>query len=369
MSNTIKILFGFKKCMRVGVAELPLHTGKVPRWLFFRMKKLAGQIAKIIVLEYGTKELLERLSDPFWFQAFSCVLGFDWHSSGTTTVTIGALREALKPELEVMVAGGKKKGKKILDEIRSACDKLGLEHERFVRASRLSAKVDVAGLQDGFALYHHAIIMDSKGNWAVIQQGMRNKYARRYHLFNVKKFEEEPNRGVMCDVRGKVLNMVAREAKEARRICVDLANERPSRVMAYITGQKTLLDWNRKVNVKYLKMPISHTFEKRLYQNLLKAYERAPKNFEELLSIKGVGPKTIRALALVSQLVFGTELCWKDPVKFSFAHGGKDGVPYPVSRRVYDSTIRLLQEAIEQAEIGKKERIDALRRLSTFLEA
>jgi hypothetical protein len=354
--------------MKTGVADLPLHYGNCPRWLFDRMVKLSRAITKIIVLEYGKKEFLRRISDPFFFQSLSCVLGYDWHSSGCTTVTCAALKEALKPEeLGMTVLGGKgKASRKTLEEIEKLAETFSLTTKRIEQlkyASKMSAKVDNSAVQDGFQLYHHSFIVTEDGSWAVVQQGMNpsNKYARRYHWLSEKVscFVVEPHAAVVCDFRGKALNMVAIESEEARKSSVDLVKDNPAHLKKYFSPL-----------FKYLHMQPEHEIELTNYERLMKsffqAYEQQPKNFEELLAVKGIGPKSVRALALLSKLVFGIEASWRDPATFSFAHGGKDGTPYFVDRKTYDKSIEVLQAAIEQAELGQMEKVEALKRLKDF---
>jgi len=356
--------------MKIGIADLPLHYGNCPRWLFDRMVKLSRAITKIIVLEYGKKEFLRRLSDPFFFQSLSCVLSYDWHSSGTTTVTCAALKEALKPEeLGMTVLGGKgKASRKTLEEIEKLAETFSLTTKRIEQlkyASKMSAKVDNSAVQDGFQLYHHSFIVTEDGEWAVVQQGMNpsNKYARRYHWLSEKVscFVVEPHAAVVCDFRGRVLNMVARESEEARKASVDLIKDNPAHLKKYFSPL-----------FKYLHMEAEHEIELANYERLMKsffqAYEQQPKNFEELLAVKGIGPKSVRALALLSKLVFGIEASWRDPATFSFAHGGKDGTPYFVDRKTYDKSIEVLQAAVEQAELGQREKVEALKRLKDFFE-
>jgi hypothetical protein len=348
--------------MRVGITDLPLHYGSCPPWLFKRMKLLGKNICEAIVMEFGTSELIRRLSNPFFFQAFACVLGFDWHSSGTTTTLCGALKEARLEEIGVAVLGGKGgRARKVPQEIEEIANQFGFSEktkEELVNASRLAAKVDSSCLQDGFDLYHHSFFVDERGNWAVIQQGMNvsTKYARRYHWLSetLQSFVVEPHYAICCDYKGKALNLVANESEEARKCIVDLAKENPSHVK------------------KYLLMAKSHTFDKTKYMHLLKSiektYEEQPASFEELLAIRGIGAKTLRALALISKLIYGCEISWRDPVKYSFAHGGKDKVPYPIDKRTYDKSIEILRTAIEQAKIGEKEKLFALRKLNKWIK-
>jgi len=357
--------------MRTGVADLPLHFGSCPPWLFQRMKNLGRSISEILVLEYGKEEFLRRISDPFWFQAFACVLGFDWHSSGVSTTVTGALKEANLIDLGIAVLGGKgRASRKTPQEIENLAETFSLSTkkvEELKRASKLVAKVDNSAVQDGFELYHHSFIVSEEGKWAVIQQGMntKNRYARRYHWLSekVKSFVNEPHAAVCCNIKTECLNMVAAESEDARKCSVDLVKDNPVHLKRFLTprkGQRTIF--------KYLKMPVLHEIDLKNYSGLMEAFEQQPKNYEELLLVKGVGAKTVRALALISNLVYGAEISWRDPVKYSFAHGGKDGHPYPVDEKTYDDSIKILQDAIDQANLSNREKLDALRSLKEFLK-
>jgi uncharacterized protein len=355
---------------RTGSATLPLHTGKAPRWLFDRMVELAPAIAEIIVLEQGRSELLERLSDPFWFQAFGCVLGFDWHSSGVTTTVCGALKEGLSRrsnELGVFVAGGKgKASRKTPEELTSFGEQLGLNGARLAYESRMAAKVDSAAVQDGFGIYHHSFFLTTDGEWAVVQQGMRDLdgTARRYHWLGseVRDFVNEPHAAIASDAKGEtVLNMVASESESARVASAEFARQEPAVVGREIARMITMalpsrhwVDIQKDINPVHLR------------KVLLSTYEANPKNFEEVLAVPGVGPKAVRALALVSEVVYGSPASVRDPARFSFAHGGKDGHPYPVNRAVYDQSVDWLREAVNKARIGHTERLKALRRLGEW---
>lgn len=359
--------------MRTGTVSLPLHSGKAPRWLFNRMVKLAGGISEALIYEYGQEELLKRISDPYWFQAFSCVLGFDWHSSGTTTTTCGALKVALSPEEHgVTVAGGKgAASRKAPGEIEKSGGSFSLSSERINKlkySSRMAAKVDNSCIQDGYQLYHHCFFLTEKGDWAVVQQGMNNEYARRYHWLSdsVSSFIEPHD--VCCDRKeAEVLDMTAGESEEARRISVDLVKDKPGHLRKYVSKQQTLLDF------ECFGLPSHHPvldidLSKQGMEVLKNAYELQPSNYEELVSLRGMGPKMIRALALISDLVYGSKPSWKDPVKYSFTHGGKDGFPYPVDREAYDNSIRVLEESLDSAKLDKKEKYDAIKRLGEFIQ-
>ncbi len=345
--------------MRTGIADLPLHYGACPRWLFNKMVLLTQAISRVILEEYGALEFLKRLSNPYFFHALTCVIGFDWNSSGTTTTACGALKQALASNPDLMVCGGKgAASRKTPEELKE--DKFGLGEEKIsklARASKLCAKVDNALIQDGYHLYHHTFIHDKDGNWVVIQQGMNDSYARRYLWFSkdVKTFTLEPNNKICCDkVHNSILNMADKICKDAQQTCVDLICDNPFHLLKYFK-----LPEHHKV----LKIDIS----KRGWEVLKKAYELQPRNYEELIAINGMGPKKIRALALISNLIYGNELSWRDPVKYSYAHGGKDGFPYPVNKKVYDNSIRFLRETLEKTSVSSKLKRQALRGLHKFL--
>jgi uncharacterized protein len=352
--------------LRTGYAQLPLHSGRAPRWLFERMVALAREVVSHIVWEYGAAEVLRRLSDPFWFQAFGCVLGFDWHSSGVTTTTCGAVKEGLKgleQELGLFAAGGKGAvSRRTPSEIEQHCDRISLEPAPLVYASRMSAKVDSAALQDGYQIYHHAFFFTARGQWCVVQQGMNevSAMARRYHWLgeNLPSFVSDPHAAVCCDGRGLVLNLVASESGKARHAIAELAR-------SPLPENQSLL-----AKLPELTMPRRHQLlladvdPRRLQRVLLKTYERNPKDFEALLAVEGLGAKTLRALTLVSELIYGVQVSPRDPARFSFAHGGKDGTPYPVDRNTYDRTVHVLRTALERAKVERSEKVRALQRLA-----
>jgi len=371
---------------RTGFAELPLHSGKAPQWLVKRMIKLAREISTIIIDEYGREVFLQRISDPYWFQAFGCVLGYDWHSSGVTTVVTGVLKSALRPEEHgVAVCGGKGKASmRTLQEIVQVGEEFSLSTgtiERLRYSSRLSAKVDNTAIQAGYPLYHHAFFMTEDGKWAVVQQGMslKDRTARRYHWLsnNVRRFVVEPHNAIVGDVRREIaLDMTARESDGCRERSVDVAKENPRKVARMLKAirpsyQKSLREWIPKGEslrdagdyvAEFLSMPLTVN-----WRALRRAYEFQPRDYEELLGIRGIGPATIRGLALVSEIIYGDRPSWRDPVKYSFAFGGKDGVPFPVDRRSMDASIQLLKEAVEKARIGDRERLRSLKRLRRLI--
>ncbi|HEX54823.1 MAG: DUF763 domain-containing protein [Candidatus Altiarchaeales archaeon] len=362
---------------KTGTANLPLHYGRTPRWLFNRMVSLASEITEILVYEYGQREFLRRISNPYWFQAFSCVLGFDWHSSGTTTTTCGALKIAVDAEkFGIKVVGGKgKTSRKTPEEIEETADLFSLstrDVERLKYASKMAAKVDNACVQDSYQLYHHCFIFTEKGDWAVVQQGMSDRYARRYHWIseNVNEFVNEPHSGICADrFERETLDMTAKESEEARKISVDLVNDGPEHISRFFSGdgQKLLLEFDREFTMPPHHPILDIDIGRDGMKILKKAYEIQPQNYEELIALKGMGPKRIRALALISELVYGAEPSWRDPAKFSFAHGGKDGHPFPVNKRIYDKSIETLRDAIEKAKIGEKEKLYAIKRLRDFI--
>ena len=353
-----------------GVSNLPLHYGKAPKWLFQRMVKLAREISIIIIEEFGAIELLKKISDPFWFQSLGCILGFDWHSSGVTTTVCGALKEGIKnieKELGIFIAGGKgNASRKTPEEIIRKCEAASISSpEKLIYASKIVAKVDNSAIQDGFQLYQHNFLFTKDCEWIVIQQGMntKNRFARRYHWmsFDLKSYINEPHKAICCDLKqNSILNMVAKESKTAQETSVLIAQEKPDKIIKEINSIQTLnMPKHHWVDIKDINT-------KRLYKILLKTYEEKPDNFEKLLYINGVGPKTIRALALISDLIYGKKPSFTDPVRFSFAHGGKDGYPYPVNRDVYDHSILFLKNAIKKIKIDNSEKNNALKRLYKF---
>ncbi len=370
---------------RTGTAKLPLHYGRAPRYLVVRMQKLAREIVSIIVEEYGSEEFLNRISDPFWFQALGCVLGYDWHSSGVTTVITGVLKQAMIPEEHgIVVCGGKGRASRLApQEIRAAGEKFGFADnhiESFQYASKMSAKVDNTAIQAGYQLYHHAFFLTEHKKWAVVQQGMcaQDRTARRYHWLSEKvtEFVVEPHNAIVGDTkRQTVLDMTAKESEGSRKASVDVVKESPQRFKRLVVSarpefQKSLSEWIpangntvfRKAEITALIMPWNIN-----WKTMQKVYEFQPDNYEELLSFKGVGPAAVRGLALIAELVYGEKPSWKDPVKYSFAYGGKDGVPFPVDRRAMDDSIQILRQSVQEAKIGDKEKLRSLQRLREFV--
>lgn len=370
---------------RRGVANLPLHGGHAPKWLFHRMVKLTRGITDVLLYEYGSDEFLRRMSDPYWFQALSCVIGFDWHSSGTTTTTCGAMKMAIDPEEHgIMVAGGKgRASRKTPADIQKAGDIFSLSTSKvdeLIYSSKISAKIDNSCIQDGYQLYHHTFLLTEKGEWAVIQQGMNeeSRYARRYHWLseNVAEYVEEPHQGICCDkLELESLNMTASQSRDSRQISVDLLCDNPEHLRKYFKDKTPLISQFQSRLDDYVpefKMPRHHPvldmdLSDREFEVLKRAWELQPSDYEEMVSLEGMGPKKIRALALISDLVYGSNPSWKDPVKYSFTHGGKDGYPYPVDREVYDHSIKTLKEALEEAKLEKKDKYHAFKRLESLI--
>jgi len=347
---------------RSGSADLPLHNGSVPKWLYERMAKLGFAITESILEEYGRKAFLSRMSDPFWFQSFGAVMGMDWHSSGITTSVMGALKRAINPhskELGIYIAGGKGKfSKDAPRELMLIGEQTGLNGHELVRFSKLSAKVDNTAVQDGFQLYIHNFILSNEGDWTVVQQGMRegDAMARRYHWHsqNVKSFVEEPHTGICGENQGQILNLTASEANTTREKILDIAHQKPELMMQDI--QQLVMPGHHDVRTEDVNL-------KRLGSILWLAHDSQPKDFEELLLLEGVGPRTIQSLALVSEVIHGTPSRFKDPARFSFAHGGKDGHPFPVPTKTYDEVISTLQKAVQRAKIGQNDKAEAIKKI------
>ncbi|NWF95054.1 MAG: DUF763 domain-containing protein [Candidatus Thorarchaeota archaeon] len=362
---------------RAGIADLKLHPGKAPHWLVKRMMPMASAICEFIVDEYGTLELLRRLSDPVYFQALSNVLGYDWDSSGSTTVTCGVLKSVLGFEQHQMIAvGGKGMAALKTPEKLRALDDYGMDGAALGHISRMVAKVDNAAVQDGYQLYQHVFFVDDKQNWAVVQQGMdsRTSDARRYHWISesVDSFVEEPHSGMISGrVSNDTLDMTAQGSQECRSTSVDLVKEEPVRLKRLFEdlrpyGESTLIPWvepSRKV----ILLPSYKVLPKRIdWAAVRRAYETQPSNYEELLGVNGIGPAAVRGLALVAEMIFGAETSWSDPVRMTFAFGGKDGVPFPVPRKEYDEAIQFMEQTLSEAKMGRRDRVVALQRLKRF---
>ncbi|MBR4247251.1 MAG: DUF763 domain-containing protein [Treponema sp.] len=383
---------------KTGYADLPLHTGTVPKWLADRMRDLGTQIIEALLIEYGRKEVLRRLSDPLWFQSLGAVLGMDWHSSGITTSVMYALKRGINArakEFGLVICGGRGKySRETPSQLEYMGEHTGLDAAPLIRASKLCAKVDNTAVQDGFQLYLHNFILSADGDWAVVQQGMNpaEKKARRYHWCsqNLKSFTEEPHSGVTGENEGKILNLTDANAADTRESILNLAKDEPRIILkeaSDILRLKAPKDFQEEKqltlfaespykdtqliieNSRNCIMPAHHEVRaedvdlKRLGAVLATAYESQPKDFESLLLTKNLGPRTLQSLTLVSEVIHGTPSRFRDPARFSFAHGGKDGHPFPVPLNIYDESIRILGDSIEKSKLGYKDKSECLKRL------
>ncbi|HMO41454.1 MAG TPA: DUF763 domain-containing protein [Saprospiraceae bacterium] len=352
---------------RSGSADLALMGGSIPYWLFDRMTKLSLPIVESIILEYGKQEFLKRLSDPFWFQSFGAVIGMDWNSSGVTTAVMSALKKSLNPhakELGLYVCGGK--GKDSLqtpNELVAVGDKTGINGNELARISRLTAKVDSTAIQDGFQVYMHYFIVSNDADWSVIQQGMQTKTskARRYHWNSdsIESFVEAPHTAICGDFQGEILNLVDKQAKPVQSAILNIAKENPEKMLEEIR-QMTL--------PTYCDIKTKDVDLKRLGSILWLAQETETQSFEELLLLKGLGPRTLQSLALVSEVIHGAPSRFSDPARFAFAHGGKGGRPFPVPTKVYDETITTLRSSVEKAKIGDADKQNAIKKLTEMAQ-
>ncbi len=374
-----------------GVVDLPLHGGHVPLWLIKLMKRMAKAIVEIIVIEEGPGSLIRKLSNPLWFQALNNVTGMDWDSSGSTTVTTGVLKEVLweTPELGVLMVGGKgARAKRTPEEIAKASEALNIPYSvevHLVKCSRLAAKVDSSLLQDRYVLYHHSMALSERGEWSIVQQGMNTslKLARRYHWLNPPSFTTEPHEGVAGYRHKGILNLISRESIKVQRVLLDLVNEKPVKVLSLYAEALAIASGVKPLSLYLLESGtgvVAETNDLTYYRPLPKpsillksldlAYEAHPHDVEELLLIKGVGASTIRALALISELIFGEKPSTKDPVttpldpfKYSYTIGGKDGVPYSVREEDAEKVIITLEDIVNSARLGDREKLLALKRL------
>jgi hypothetical protein len=350
---------------RSGVADLPLHGGRVPAWLAARMQALGTAIAESVVHHYGRAEFLSRLSDPFWFQALGTVMGMDWHSSGITTSVMGALKRGLNPkahELGIYICGGRgKQSRNTPGELRAIADRVSLDGDMLARTSRLTARIDNNAVADGFQIYLHSFVLTSDGDWAVVQQGMNaaSRLARRYHWHSasVRDFTSDPHTAIVGESGGVITNLVDARAHPAREALLTIARDDPARTIA---------------EVRRLEMPTRHNVraadvnEKRLGAVLALAHERELRDFASFLLLEQLGPRTLQSLALVAEVVHGAPARFEDPARFAFAHGGKDGHPFPVPLRVYDDSISVLRRALDDAKVGRTEKLDGMARLDRF---
>jgi hypothetical protein len=365
---------------RSGVADLPLHGGRVPQWLAERMTRLGTAITETIVHHYGASAFLSRLSDPFWFQALGAVMGMDWHSSGITTSVMGALKRGLGPranELGLSVCGGRgRHARNTPHELRSIAERRGFDGDALVRTSRLTARVDNNAIADGFQIYLHSFVLAGDGEWVVVQQGLNDKsgMARRYHWHSesVKDFVEEPHTGIVGEHQGTIMNLVDAQAKPAQSAMLNIVREHPEQTLRdarLIAGSGDV----SPVTSRYLRLPAHHEVRaanvdlKRLGAVLAVAYEQNLQDFAELLLLEKLGPRTLQSLALVAEVVHGAPSRFNDPARFSFAHGGKDRHPFPVPLKTYDESLNFLRTALDGAKVGYQEKLDGFRRLERFV--
>ncbi len=392
--NSISAKVGTVECeasgaVLEGIAELPLHEGHVPGWLAWRMRRLAKAIVLLLIDEYGPRKLVERLANPLWFQALNNVIGMDWDSSGSTTVTLGILKQVLweEPEAGVLIAGGKGKAAlRVPEEAKIIAERYGLDADKLIQASRLAAKVDSAALQDGYQLYHHCLIVSEDGSWCVVHQGMNVevRLARRYHWLN-KASAIEPHAAIAASRREAVVLDTTSSRSKATKAMLDALKEDPGRLermlrqaINAVRGQMSLdsfyitptgtgvvgIDSARRLFYAPLKLT------RRLLESLRRAREAEPRRYEDLLLVRGVGPATVRALALIADVIYGEPPSYVDPAnapydpfRYAYAVGGKDGVPFPIDRRLYDEVLSVLEEAVAKARLGERERVLALKRL------
>jgi hypothetical protein len=351
---------------RSGIADLPLHGGRVPPWLAERMTKLGTAVTETIVHHYGTSAFLTRLSDPFWFQAFGAVMGMDWHSSGITTSVLGALKRGLAPranELGLYVCGGRGRfSRNTPNELRALAGRNGFDGEALVRTSRLTARIDNNAIADGFQIYLHSFVLSEKGEWAVVQQGLNdaNGLARRYHWHSptVRDFVNEPHTAIVGENQGTIMNLVDSRSDRAQTALLEIANEHPEKTLS--EARHLRLPSHHEVRAKNLDL-------KRLGAVLAVAYERGLHDFAELLLLEKLGPRTLQSLALVAEVVHGAPSRFNDPARFSFAHGGKDGHPAPVPLKTYDESLHFLRNSLHAAKLGHTEKLDGFRRLDGFV--
>ncbi|MBB5326689.1 DUF763 domain-containing protein [Tunturiibacter gelidoferens] len=351
---------------RSGIADLPLHGGRVPTWLANRMTALGTAIAEQVILNYGQSEFLTRLSDPFWFQSYGAVMGMDWHSSGITTSVLGALKRGLNPrfsDLGLMVCGGRGRHSiRTSDELRAFSMKTGLDGDTLARTSRLTARVDNNAIADGFQLYLHSFVVTRSGEWAVVQQGMnaQNRVARRYHWHSatVRDFVSDPHTAIVGEPQGEIRNLVDARSERARDALLVIAKSPFEKVLG--DARKLSMPMHHDVRAKDVDL-------ERLGAVLAVAHEKDLRDFASLLLVEGLGPRTLQSLALIAEVVHGAPSRFSDPARFSIAHGGKDGHPFPVPLKVYDDSLAILRRSLEAARLGHTEKLEGFRRLDQLI--
>jgi len=348
---------------------LPLHGGKAPRWLFSRMVMLGEKISDVIIEEFGADELLARLADTNWFQALACTLGYDWHSSGTTTVTMGALKIALKDSKEIAIAGGKgKAGTNTPNDIKAGAEKLSItsRDSEFIKFSRLSAKVDSAMIYDNLSIYQHSFLFTKSGKWAVVQQGMERygnmavRFQWHSDFVNSNDFANEPHTGMIANTSKETLDLSYAKNEWVRRSMVDALDEFSSDSF----DEAVLKAYPSRHHI----IP-ALDISKQGIKALNNAYELNPKDYTDILLTKGIGRKAIRSLAIISTLIYNKKLAMRDPVLYAYNVGGKDGIPYPISRQHYDSVIDEMSLIIDRANLQGEDKYKALKRLNNSIIA
>jgi hypothetical protein len=354
---------------RSGIADLPLHGGRVPDWLASRMTLLGTAISESVLYHYGTSALLARLSDPFWFQALGTVMGMDWHSSGITTSVMGALKRGLNPrahELGVYVCGGRgRHSRQTPDELRAVGDRAGLDGDRLAETSRLTARIDNNAIADGFQIYLHSFVVSTAGEWAVVQQGMNasSRLARRYHWHSaaIREFTCEPHTAIVGEHAGVISNLVDHGAKPAQDAMLSIMRDDPDHTLADARQIKTMvMPGHHDVRANDIDLT-------RLGAVLAVAHDRELRDFADLLLVEKLGPRTLQSVALIAEVVHGTPTRFSDPARFSFAHGGKDGHPFPVPLKIYDESIDVLRRSLDAAKVGHTEKLDGMKRLDRFV--
>ena len=356
---------------RSGTADLPLHGGRVPRWLAARMERLGAAITESVVYSYDTSSFLRRLSDPFWFQALGCVMGMDWHSSGITTAVMGALKRGLKDrshELGIYVCGGRgRHSRRTPDELTSCAERIGLDAAALVRASRLTAKVDNNAIGDGFQIYLHTFVLSACGEWAIIQQGMNEstKLARRYHWHSpaLRDFVCEPHSAIVGQNEGTILNLVDRRAQSAQLALLEISRQNPDHTLSLVADlARSSLTMPRHHDVRGENLDL-----KRLGAVLAASYDRQLRDFASLLLLEKLGPRTLQTLALIAEVIHGAPSRFSDPARFSFALGGKDGHPFPAPLKTYDESLSILRRSLDAAKLGRTDKLDGFRRLDSMV--
>src|SRR5688572_4566077 len=353
---------------RSGVADLPLHGGRVPQWLATRMTTLGTAISESVIHQYAHSAFLSRLREPLWIQALTSAKGMVWHWTDSTTSVIGALKRGLNPrahELGIYICGGRgRHSRNTPEELRQIADRTGLDGDTLVRTSRLAAKVDNNAIADGFQIYLHGFVLTNAGEWAIVQQGMneQSRLARRYHWHSatVKDFTCEPHTAIVGEKNGVIQNLVDERARPAQDALLTIAADNPQRTLSEV--MKMRLPLHHDVRAKDVDL-------KRLGAVLAVSHEKKLRDFASLLLVENLGPRTLQSLALIAEVIHGTPTRFDDPARFAFAHGGKDSHPFPVPLKTYDESIAVLRRSLDAAKVGETEKVDGMKRLEKFVRA